>query len=267
MTNKLAAVLMLLFTSICFAKSDYLKAWKRDCDNGDSNACFNLGLVYYTGGEGITQDYFKAAAYSQKGCEGGEALACYNLGLAYENGNGVTQDYSKAIEAYKKGYSGGRPPRATKDIKPLEISIDSAPPPLGDENDAKAFYEYAKNKLFDKGSYKEAINLFYALNEKFPDNQYAKSGMYWAAIGLNKEPGQSQQALTVLTQLLPRLKNHNKHCAAMLEAGIIHVERGECSAAGKYLIEAEKICSSDQEATNQMLAQIRLAELKRRCAP
>ncbi|MDA1331983.1 MAG: hypothetical protein O3A65_05800, partial [Proteobacteria bacterium] len=73
----------------------------------------------------------------------------------------LDSDIRRNLEVLVEGLSpplaeGDQPPRATKDIKPLEISIDSAPPPLSDENDVKAFYDYAKNKLFDKGSYKEA---------------------------------------------------------------------------------------------------------------
>ena len=160
-----------------------------------------------------------------------------------------------------------QPSRATEDIKPLKTPIDSNAPSLSDEKkDAKIFYEYAK-KLFDSGSYKEATGLFYSLKEAFPDNQYAKSGMYWVAVGLTKSDYQSQEALTVLTQLLPGLKSHNKHCAALLDAGMIHLERGECGAAENHLIEAGKICGDDRAANNRTLPQTRLKELKRRCAP
>ena len=186
--------------------------------------------------------------------------------------NLLDSDIRRNLEVLVEGLSPSaatidQPSRATEDIKTLKTSIDSNAPSLSDEKkDAKIFYEYAK-KLFDSGSYKEATGLFYALKGAFPDNQYAKSGMYWAAKGLTKSDYQSQEALTVLTQLLPGLKNHNKHCVALLDAGTIHLERGECGAAENHLIEAVKICVDDQVANNRTSSQTRLKELKRRCAP
>lgn len=186
--------------------------------------------------------------------------------------NLLDSDIRRNLEILVEGLSpsvakSDAPSRAAGDIKPIDTFIDSDAPALRDEKkDARIFYDYAK-VLFNKGSYKKSINLFYALNQTFPDNPYAKSGMYWAAKGLIKGDYQSQEALTVLTQLLPRLKNHNKHCAATLDAGVIHLERGECSSAKNYLIEAVKICSDDPVDNNRTLPEKRLKELKRRCAP
>ena len=167
--------------------------------------------------------------------------------------------------------SGSKPPvqaeSVDKPVKTVDVSVpvDSAVPVLdGEIKDAKIFYEYAKG-LYDKGSYNESIPLFKALHEAFPENQYAKSGLYWSAKALTKSDYKSLEALNVLKQLVPRLKNHNKQCVATLDAGTIHLERRECTDAKKYLIDAKKTCARDAVVHNQSLPQKRLTEYTRYC--
>ena len=72
----------------------------------DAEVQFNLGLMY-SEGQGVKQDYYKAAECFQKAAEQGHAEAQYNLGLMYYRGKGVKQDYFKAIEWYQKAAAQG----------------------------------------------------------------------------------------------------------------------------------------------------------------
>lgn len=72
----------------------------------DAEVQFNLGLMY-SEGQGVKQDYFKAAEWFQRAAEQGHAEAQYNLGLMYYRGKGVKQDYFKAIEWYQKAAAQG----------------------------------------------------------------------------------------------------------------------------------------------------------------
>lgn len=73
---------------------------------GDVAAQFRLGLKYYEG-EGVRQDYMKAAEWYQKAAEQGNPGSEYYLGLMYYNGEGVRQDYTKATEWYQKAANQG----------------------------------------------------------------------------------------------------------------------------------------------------------------
>ena len=80
-----------------YYKGDYQKA----CDSGEAGDCNNLGVLYENG-QGVRQNYQKAAQLYQKGCDGGNALGCSNLGFLYENGQGVRQNFSTAKQYYGK---------------------------------------------------------------------------------------------------------------------------------------------------------------------
>jgi TPR repeat protein len=60
-----------------------------------------LGFLYEKG-QGVPQDYAKAAAWYEKAAEQGYAGAQCNLSSLYENGRGVLQDYTKAAEWFEK---------------------------------------------------------------------------------------------------------------------------------------------------------------------
>lgn len=53
------------------------------------------------------QDYLKAMKFYTKSCDGGDTEGCYNLGIMYLNGQGVKQSNSKARELFGKACDGG----------------------------------------------------------------------------------------------------------------------------------------------------------------
>ncbi len=73
---------------------------------GDIEAQNELGNCYYNG-DGVEQDYKKAAYWYGKSAESGNAIPEYNLGLLYEYGDGVEQDSAKAAEWYRKSAEQG----------------------------------------------------------------------------------------------------------------------------------------------------------------
>jgi len=67
--------------------------WTRKAaEQGYADAQSFLGLLYYYGGEGVTQDYAEAAKWFRKAAVQGDADTQFNLGYMYSNGEGVLQD-------------------------------------------------------------------------------------------------------------------------------------------------------------------------------
>ena len=81
-----------------YDRGDYATAWHKWqplAEQGDTDAQFNLGLLYYNG-RGVPQNYAKAREWFEKAATHGHARAQVNLGLLYANGQGVPQDYKTA---------------------------------------------------------------------------------------------------------------------------------------------------------------------------
>ncbi len=76
------------------------EAFQIAADQGIPNAQYNLG-VCYENGHGVSQSYTKAAKYYKLAADQGLAKAQCNLGICYEYGYGVPQDYIKAVNYYK----------------------------------------------------------------------------------------------------------------------------------------------------------------------
>ena len=62
---------------------------------GDAEAQFNLGVMYYDG-KGVPQDYAEAAKWYRLAATQGNADAQFNLGTMYAKGQGVVQSYVRA---------------------------------------------------------------------------------------------------------------------------------------------------------------------------
>ena len=69
-------------------------------NEGEAWAQNKLGLCYYDG-NGVEQDYTKAAEWFHEAAEQGYAPAQYNLGECYYYGEGVKQDYPLAVSWYR----------------------------------------------------------------------------------------------------------------------------------------------------------------------
>ena len=190
------------------------------------------------------------------------------LDLVASKVNSLDVDIRKSLEAL----AGGLSEEPVSLIQPERSAVRKAtssvnPPALADEKkDVKSFYSYAKN-AYDSGRYDEAIELFSLLNNEFPENQYSQSGMYWTAMALKDSDYRSEEALSILKSLLPRLqKTHNKRCEVALEAALISLERKQCKVAKKFLTDASvDYCNKKLHSSKWLKVQTRLQEVNRRC--
>lgn len=74
---------------------------KNLADQGNNEACYELGLRYYRG-IGVGVDYEKARNYLEIADKNGVSSASYYLGVIYYNGKGTPTNHVKAKEYFEK---------------------------------------------------------------------------------------------------------------------------------------------------------------------
>ena len=82
--------------------------FRKSCNYGHKNGCFNLSAIYLMGKDGIPKDMQKAFELSFKSCEMMHPWGCANVSRMYATGDGVEKNPQQA-ERYKrlaKMYSG-----------------------------------------------------------------------------------------------------------------------------------------------------------------
>lgn len=92
-----------------YEQSDYqtaFKLWLPLAEQGNADAQFNLGLIYYNG-RGVKQDDFEAVKWFRKAAEQGDETAQFNLGVMYGKGRGVKQDDVEAMKWFRKAAEQG----------------------------------------------------------------------------------------------------------------------------------------------------------------
>ncbi|MTW23223.1 serine/threonine-protein kinase [Allochromatium palmeri] len=92
-----------------FDRGDYQQAfaiWQPLAEQGDANAQFYLGKMYFNG-QGVAKDYSQALQWYRKSAKQGFAQAQNNLGSMYTNGEGVAQDDAQAVQWYRKAAAQG----------------------------------------------------------------------------------------------------------------------------------------------------------------
>ena len=87
-------------------RSRAVEAYERGCRLGAAQACNNLGdaLAY---GDGVGRDVVQSAAMFDKACRKGEALGCANWGQMFERGEGVARDRAQARDLYRRACASG----------------------------------------------------------------------------------------------------------------------------------------------------------------
>jgi TPR repeat protein len=88
---------------------DYARAaqlYDQACQGGYMRGCSNLGVMHRDG-QGVTQDYARAAQLYEQACQGGYMGGCLNLGAAYYNGEGVSRDVDRALTLMRRACEGG----------------------------------------------------------------------------------------------------------------------------------------------------------------
>ena len=77
-------------------------SWQdRRSSSGDAERDFELGRKYCYG-NGVPQDYVRAAGFLRKAADKGSAGACFYLGAMYCQGEGTAQDYAEGAEWFRR---------------------------------------------------------------------------------------------------------------------------------------------------------------------
>ena len=74
-----------------------LSALRQKAERGDAAAQYEMGRAYY-GGQGVSQDYKKAASWFRFAAEQGNVAAQTELGLSFYHGKGARQNYKEAVK-------------------------------------------------------------------------------------------------------------------------------------------------------------------------
>lgn len=85
-----------------------LKALRQAASQNQARAMTKIGDCYYKG-QGVHQDYAKAAYWYTKAARLGEIIATYKLGQCYGQGIGVPLNYTRALVWFHKAANGGHP--------------------------------------------------------------------------------------------------------------------------------------------------------------
>lgn len=83
-------------------KAAAVRLYQQTAADGYVASLNRVALMHYTGEEGLTQDYAKAAEYFEVAALQGDANALYNLGKLFFRGQGVEANPGKALEYYRK---------------------------------------------------------------------------------------------------------------------------------------------------------------------
>jgi len=94
-----------ILIAVCFAITFHacgkdFEATRLAAQQGDANAQFELGLMYFMG-KVVPQNYVEAAKWYRLAAEQGHAKAQFNLGELYDLGLGVAQNYAEASKWYR----------------------------------------------------------------------------------------------------------------------------------------------------------------------
>ena len=88
--------------SVSYADSKAVGKYEKECTSGNTNSCFELGLIY-ANGQGVAKDSKKSVEFYTKACDGNNSDGCANLAMMYAIGEGVEVDYDQAIHISEKG--------------------------------------------------------------------------------------------------------------------------------------------------------------------
>ena len=91
---------------LAFAEGGSFEKIKMQAEDGNAQAQFKLGIMYFYGQE-TAQNYMEALKWFNKAAKQNNPKAQYNLGVMYSLGEGVPQDYIKSYIWFSLAYSNG----------------------------------------------------------------------------------------------------------------------------------------------------------------
>ncbi|HEX5337816.1 MAG TPA: tetratricopeptide repeat protein [Gallionella sp.] len=148
-----------------FNNKDYvnaIKEWESLAIQGDENAQYNLGVMYYQG-IGVAKDDKQAIYWYDKAAKSGRNLnAKFNFALMHENGEGVPQDYYVALKLYKE---------LEDSLNSLSSGFKYLPPEKASE-----MYKFLRkiNFLLSRNSPKEFVDAKKRLDQEIANEMEAK---------------------------------------------------------------------------------------------
>lgn len=161
--KRLSFILLFSFISAIMTFGANISELKNKAEQGNAEAQYNLGVLYYYGEE-VEKNLSEAVKWYRKAAEQGYARAQHNLGICYYNGDGVIQNNVKALAwvcaAYANGDNG-----ATKAIRIIRQKMTSAQI----EQALKLAKNYA-NGIFDESKESMQLQIFHYLDSKQQDN-------------------------------------------------------------------------------------------------
>jgi TPR repeat protein len=114
------------------AKADPETSLRTQCDGGDPESCYGIGVLL-AAGEGVPKDPASAARYLSRACDGGLGKACYTLGQMYVMGEGVEKDPPRGLTLFNLACSLGDP-RGCQVLEHIRKQMASA---SGDPDEAQ----------------------------------------------------------------------------------------------------------------------------------
>ncbi len=85
---------------------EQIEEYTRKADQGDVDAQYNLGIIYYHG-EGVPRNYEEALSWFHKAAEQNDADAQYNLGFMYGRGEGIEKSHAQSVAWFKRAAEQG----------------------------------------------------------------------------------------------------------------------------------------------------------------
>lgn len=96
----------ILFASVAVAACSDASRINLRCMAGDLQRCRQLGDMY-ANGNGVRQDYARAAALYERVCEAGVAETCYTLARIYERVPGFESEAKRVSDLYERACTAG----------------------------------------------------------------------------------------------------------------------------------------------------------------
>ncbi len=86
-----------------------VKHYKRLAEQGDPDAALSLGIIYFSGWQGVEKNEAQAAHWFRRAAEQDNVWAQTYLGVIYYVGEGVRQDFTEAARWTRKAANRGHP--------------------------------------------------------------------------------------------------------------------------------------------------------------
>lgn len=102
-----AALLIFPLFALMAGESAQLRESRDQAARGDASAMNELGVAYYSGTDGVGQDYREAVNWFKKAANAGNVQAMNNLGIVHRDGIGVGENPAEAFAWFEKAAKRG----------------------------------------------------------------------------------------------------------------------------------------------------------------